>query len=102
MLAPVGILKSTSNYQLKEKGLYEEKEIMSMKNASSTEDESRYMLSDDPSTLPNISKKSQIKKALSKGLFIDESKSIRLNDLHHPAHSAHPAHAGHSAHISAS
>ena len=58
-LAPVGILKSTSNYELKEKGFTKlvKRDYGVYENVTATEDESRYMLSDDPSTLPNISKK---------------------------------------------
>ena len=58
-LAPVGIIKSTSNYELKEKGFTKlvKRDYGVYENVTATENESRYMLSDDPSTLPNISKK---------------------------------------------
>ena len=50
-LAPVGIIKSTSNYELKEKGFTKlvKRDYGVYENVTATENESRYMLSDDPS-----------------------------------------------------
>ena len=58
-LSTVQIIKNISNSELREKGFTKlvKRDKGVFENVTATENESRYMLSNDPSTLPNLGKK---------------------------------------------
>ncbi len=58
-LSTVQFIKNISNSELREKGFTKlvKRDKGVFENVTATEDESRYMLSNDPSTMPNLGKK---------------------------------------------
>ena len=58
-LSAVEIIKTTSNSELREKGFTKlvKRDQGVFENVTAADDESRYMLSDDPTTLPNLANK---------------------------------------------